>query len=260
MTKPPLTTGARTPIRVPKTAEIVADHFRKRIIRAELREGDTLPPEGQLMTTLGISRPTLREAFRILEAENLIRVMRGSRTGAQVFRPRVDSVTRYAGFVLQSEGTTVGDLYEARLAIEPYVARRLAEARSADAVARLNEQIERLNALVDAGHYVEFMIGLAQFHRVLVELGGNRTLLFLTELLQGVLERHQVEYFQRRSLDPEIQRNRSLWGLRSFRKLVALIEAGDGDGAEAHWRLHVRNANLYWADGADAEAPIELLD
>ena len=81
--------------------------------------GFRLPPEGQLMESLGISRPTLREAFRILEAEGLISVVRGSRTGAKVHQPSVDLVSRYAGYVLESRGTTVADLYQARLAIEP---------------------------------------------------------------------------------------------------------------------------------------------
>jgi len=118
--------GPITRVRVPKTSEIVADHFRSQIVRGDLQEGDYLPPEGQLMASLGISRPTLREAFRILEAESLISVVRGSRTGARVHKPSVELVSRYAGYVLESQGTTMADLYEARLAIEPHVVRRLA--------------------------------------------------------------------------------------------------------------------------------------
>ena len=71
--------GLTPRLHVPKTSEIVADKIRAQIIRGELNEGDTLPPEGQLMDSLGISRPTLREAFRILEAEGLISVVRGKR-------------------------------------------------------------------------------------------------------------------------------------------------------------------------------------
>src|SRR3546814_1378599 len=113
-------------IRVPKTSELVADQIRAQIVRGELTEGDSLPPEGALMTTLGISRPTLREAFRILEAENLISVVRGSRSGARVHQPSTELVSRYAGYVLESQGTTIADLYTARLAIEPTVVRWLA--------------------------------------------------------------------------------------------------------------------------------------
>ncbi|EIV96383.1 transcriptional regulator, partial [Frankia sp. QA3] len=59
-------------VRVPKTAELVAAHLRRQIVRGELHEGDALPPEAVLMEQFGVSRPTLREAFRVLESEALI--------------------------------------------------------------------------------------------------------------------------------------------------------------------------------------------
>src|SRR5215212_1841536 len=124
-------------IRVPKTSEIVANQIRSQIIRGELDEGDFLPPEGQLMESLGISRPTLREAFRILEAEGLISVVRGSRTGAKVHKPSAELVARYAGYVLEAQGTTIADLYQARLAIEPSVVRWLATDRDRRATVKL---------------------------------------------------------------------------------------------------------------------------
>lgn len=249
----------RQAIRVPKTAEVVADHIRRRIIRGELKEGDFLPPEGQLMATLGISRPTLRESFRILEAEMLISVVRGSRTGARVHQPRVESVSRYAGFVLAAQGTTIADIYEARLAIEPFIARRLAEHPVPGGTDRLRAEAARLTAYVEARQYVDFMIGLAEFHRLLVELGGNHTLLFLTTILQDVVAHYQVSSLTRRGMVEDVQRRRSLWGIRSFQKLIELIDAGKGDEAEAHWRLHVANANKSWLDTGDGERLVDLL-
>jgi DNA-binding FadR family transcriptional regulator len=247
-------------IRVPKTAEIVADQIRKRIIRGELNDGDFLPPEGQLMGGLNISRPTLREAFRILEAENLISIGRGSRTGARVHAPQVSSVSRYAGFVLQSEGTTIGDIFDARLAIEPFVAGSLARKRPRDAIKRLREEAERLTSLVDDARYVDFMVGIAGFHRLLVDLGGNHTLLFLYALLQGVVEKHQVEVLARSQANLSAHRHESMRGIRSFHKLIKLIEAGDVSGAEAHWRLHIVNANKVWVEAGDVNRVIEVLE
>src|SRR5256885_7189092 len=74
----------RLSVRVPKAAELVAGHVRSQIVRGELSEGDALPPESALMEQFDISRPTLREAFRILESEGLITVRRGARGGARV--------------------------------------------------------------------------------------------------------------------------------------------------------------------------------
>ncbi len=251
---------ARVPLRLPKTAEVVADRIRKRIIRGELREGDFLPPEGQLLASLGISRPTLREAFRILEAENLISVLRGSRSGAKVHQPKVETASRYAGFVLQAQGTTVADIYEARLAIEPYVARRLAEHRPADATTRLRAKTEELRIMVDEERYIDFMIALAAFHSLLVEVSGIRTLLFVTRLLQEVVARHQVRFFEVNPLPQEEQRRRCLWGIRSFEKLIDLVEKGQGERAESHWRLHIVNANASWVPKARETDLINVFD
>ena len=75
---------ANTPVRVPKMAELVAARLRRMIVRGELVEGDALPSETALMEEFAVSRPTLREAFRVLESESLINVRRGARGAGPV--------------------------------------------------------------------------------------------------------------------------------------------------------------------------------
>jgi DNA-binding FadR family transcriptional regulator len=245
--------------RIPKTAEIVANQIRRKIVRGELKEGDFLPLEGELMATFRISRPTLREAFRVLENERLITIMRGSRSGAEVHRPKVDSVSRYAGFVLQAQETTIADIYDARLAIEPFAVRRLAEAHSPETIDRLNAMVARLEEMTESARYVDFMIAIADFHRLVVELSGNRTLLFLSQMLQDVLARHQVETFKHEIMPEAEMRRQSRGGIRSFRRLIDLIVAGEASAAEAHWRLHLVNANASWVPARFRERVIDVL-
>jgi DNA-binding FadR family transcriptional regulator len=245
--------------RIPKTAEIVANQIRRKIVRGELKEGDFLPLEGELMATFRISRPTLREAFRVLENERLISIMRGSRSGAEVHRPKVASVSRYAGFVLQAQETTIADIYDARLAIEPFVVRRLAEERSPEAIERLNAMADRLEEMTEGGRYVDFMIAIADFHRLVVELSGNRTLLFLTQMLQDVVARHQVESFKHGVMPEADLRRQSRGGIRSFRRLIELIVAGEAAAAEAHWRLHLVNANASWVPARFRDRVIDVV-
>src|ERR1700733_3047025 len=135
-------TAIRTPIRIPKTAEIVADEIRRMITRGELSDGDTLQPEAQIIGNFAVSRPTVREALRILESEKLISVSRGARGGARVPTPRAEQVARYAGYVLQAGHATYADVYQARTIIEPPSARHVAETRAKDAPAILREGIE----------------------------------------------------------------------------------------------------------------------
>jgi DNA-binding FadR family transcriptional regulator len=113
-------------VRAPKTGELIATYLRRQIVRGELQPGEILPAESQLMEQFSVSRPTLREAFRILEAETLISVRRGSRGGARVVVPEASVAARYVGLLLQIKGATINDVYEARMISEPPCARLLA--------------------------------------------------------------------------------------------------------------------------------------
>ncbi len=207
------------------------------------------------MSSLGISRPTLREAFRILEAESLISVVRGSRTGANVHAPSVELVSRYAGYVLQSLDTTIADLYQARLAIEPQVVRWLATRPDRLSVRKLREETERLRVLLAAGRHDDFLEAVNEFHATLVNVTGTKTLTFMNQLLLNLLARHQADYKHRHPLEHDVQRKRLQAGLKSYEKLVDLIEGEQVEEAVAHWRLHLTNANATWA-GDDEGARI----
>jgi len=246
-------------LRVPKTSEIVADNIRAQIVRGELSEGDFLPPEGQLMDSLGISRPTLREAFRILEAEGLISVVRGSRTGAKVHKPSVDLVSRYAGYVLQLQGTTIADLYRARLAIEPTVVRWLAAKNEPETIARLRGLLAEMAELLDAENHQEFSARTEVFHHALVQESGNNTLTFMSHMLRNLAAQHQRAYNRRHPLGLAKRKKGQRAGQRSYEKLVHLIETGAVEEAVAHWRLHLNNANLTWAGDDEADRIVDSL-
>lgn len=247
-------------LRTPKTSELVADHIRGQIVRGELKEGDSLPPEGQLMTTLGISRPTLREAFRILEAENLISVVRGSRSGARVHQPSVDVAARYTGYCLQSMGTTIADLYGARQGIEPFVVRALCRMQNnTEQVATLNSHIAWMIDLNAQHKSADFVGAVSDFHHTLVGSAGNKTLSFLDRLLSDIIARHQLDYMLRNPTPADIQRKRFQAAIRSYQKLTGLIAAKEEEAAVAHWRLHLKNAHAAWAGPGEGERIVDSL-
>jgi DNA-binding FadR family transcriptional regulator len=246
-------------LRIPKTAELIADHIRKMIIRGEVKDGDFLESQGQLIDSYAVSRPIVREAFRILEAEELISIQRGSRTGARVHRPKPDVVARQAGLMLQAQGTTLADVEEARHAVEPWAARLVARRRSAQDVERLRKAVRGArDAIADAARY---SAAVTAFHQLVVELSGNRTLTLLITILRGILQLHEARLTARINETSSLQerRKRVLPALRSFEKLIGFIEAGDADGAEKHWRLHMENVGKVWADDRRSTVPIDLL-
>lgn len=246
-------------IHVPKTSELVADKIRAQIVHGELNEGDTLPPEGQLMDSLGISRPTLREAFRILEAEGLISVVRGSRTGAKVHKPSVDLVSRYAGYVLESQGTTIADLYQARLAIEPSVVRWLATDKGGAAMVKLRNLLAEMERLLDENRHEEFIDKVEVFHQSLVAATGLKTITFMSRMLLNLAGKHQREFQKRHTRSNESRQKSHRAGLRSYQKVVDLIEAGKVEEAVAHWRLHLTNANATWTSEGEGSRIVDSI-
>ncbi len=223
-------------VRVPKTAELVAAHLRRQIVRGELVEGDALPPEAVLMEQFGVSRPTLREAFRVLESEALISVRRGAHGGARVHTPNGDVAARYAALVLEHRGTTQGDLHAARAMLEPAAIRLLAEQHTDTDLAALH------TALADTDDDPTDLASLAahheRFHSLLVELAGNQTLVVLTGMLRHIIDAtlatHQVTPASVGGCGTDLDEAR-----RTHRDIVDLIAARDGDKAEDRWRRHL---------------------
>lgn len=239
----------RQAMHIPKAPQIVASRIKKLIVRGTLKEGDALPAESRLMEEFGVSRPTIREAFRILEAERLITVARGAKGGATIHAPSSSLIANYALMVLQSEGTTVAEIYQARMAFEPSAVRFVAQNAADTAPAVLRALIEEERAWLEDP--AAFAVGVARFHKALLELSGNRPLIHLWTALHEVVERHQAlaVAVHRREGSQEGSMQAAIMGLRSQEKLVELIEAGEVSLAEAHWRKHMVRANRVWVTG-----------
>jgi len=243
--------------RAPRASDLIARHLRHRIIRGLLKEGERLPPEAELIRAFKVSRPTLREAISILEAEGLISMQRGVHGGAIVHRPDWRMAARYVEFILESDKVPVTDVFLIRAIFEPVAARILAEERSADAPAILRSSIEEWRAKFSSD--LDFGIAAAHMHQKLVELTQRPTLILLSKLVLRVYERYLYvvsETIQKHASNIEGKSK----GLRAVEKLIDLIEIGDGPGAEAFWRKHMELNGQLLRKWLPAESVVDLLD
>jgi DNA-binding FadR family transcriptional regulator len=215
-------------VQIPKAAELVSRSLRNQIIRGEIDEGDALPPESVLMQQFGVSRPTLREAVRILESEQLVTVRRGAHGGATVHRPTADLASRYAAFVLQYRGTTLADVYQARVIFEPACVRMVAEHRTEADIARLRATVKTERETLTTVHDLATKAG---FHRVLVEISGNQTLILFAELLREILISAAAK--EQLILGNQVQ------AVKHHEEIIDLIERRDGAAAQEMWKAHL---------------------
>jgi DNA-binding FadR family transcriptional regulator len=231
------------PVRLPKMAELIAGALRRQIVRGELKEGDALPSESELLARFSVSRPTLREAFRVLESESLITVRRGAHGGARVQLPNIDVAARYAGLILEHRATSLADVYQARIIIEPPAVGLLAARRTDDDIARLREALEDEEA-VKGGDLRRAVRAHVRFHSLLIELAGNQTLVVLTGMIEQIIERAELGKSEPKVGTPE-REVASRRGLSAHHRVVDLIEAGGQAGAEELWRKHLTEARDY---------------
>jgi GntR family transcriptional regulator, transcriptional repressor for pyruvate dehydrogenase complex len=225
-------------VRSPKTAELVAHTLRRMIVDGKLKDGDFLPYEADLMAHFHVSRPSLREAVRVLESDRLVEVRRGSRTGARVRVPGPEVVARPAGLLLAIAGTTLTDVTTARIGIEPYAAGLLAAHGSEKSHRELLRLIEEIPGAWEAGRLAT---ASTELHHRLVELSGNATLTIIAGMLHEIFERHMTAAFKgANNRVPKAQFNRLM---RSYRRLGDLVSARKSAEAEAHWRKHMENAS-----------------
>ncbi|WP_395111034.1 FadR/GntR family transcriptional regulator [Actinomadura sp. SCN-SB] len=243
-------------VRPPKTGELVARRLRRRIVEGSLADGDYLPNEATLMEHFGVSRPTLREAFRVLESEGLIELRRGSRTGARVTVPGPEVVARPAGLLLQLAGATLGDVYQARSAIEPPAARLLAADGDEERYAALERELEHARASVT--DYEQFAIDSAHFHLRLVELSGNRTLALMAGMIHEIILRQTQASV--RAHEATGEPGDYARALRAYEKLVKLVRAGDGAAAERFWHKHLQVADQLVLRDRESTSVIDILE
>ena len=227
--------GGDRAVKVPKASALVAGELRRQIVRGAVEEGTPLPNETELMRIYEVSRPTVREALRILESEGLIAVVRGMGGGARVRRPSAGMAARYASLVLQTQGTTMEDVFAARTVIEPAAVRRLATTRDTAAIAELRRLHEAEAAIV--GDPVRFPAAAARFHEAVIELTGSKTLTLIGRVLLELVESNNRETMQR--LSARARTEAAADALREHAQVLALVEAGDAEAAERVWRRHL---------------------
>ncbi|MEE6174977.1 FadR/GntR family transcriptional regulator [Mycobacterium sp. 050134] len=243
---------------VGRAADIIARQLRRRIIRGELTEGDVLPSEADLLNQFGVSRPTLREAIRVLESESLVVVKRGSRGGIEVSVPRVEKAAHYAGLLLEYRQATTADVFAAAAAIEGPCVAMLARKRSADDLKRLREAVATERDLsADPGQLLELQ---NEFHRLVIDMAGNETLAVLSDVLRHIIELATQSYVDADGGSGPSSAASAATATRTHAKVVELIADKDAAGAEALWRKHILATSTRLRSSGVAGSVVDLLE
>ncbi len=249
-------TTTRTTTRSREKPEQIADELRALIVSGQLAEGESLGREGDLVERFGVSRPSLREALRILEAEGLITVVRGVLGGVIVHQPNERMTARTAALVLQARNVTLGDVHQARTVIEPAAVRMLASSPRRRAIEELKSLVEEQRVVLDDPE--AFGRANARFHERLVALAGNQTLGIIAEMLNEIVARAVTAVSQTKPA-ARFARHAAPWDPVAGTADRARSRSGASIDAEAHWRAHMEAVGKVMI-GQQAKSVIDLFD
>jgi DNA-binding FadR family transcriptional regulator len=157
--------------RAVKTSERVASAIVSEIVASKMKPGDRLPNEAAMVDYYRVGRGSLREALRILEIHGLVSLRSGPGGGPVIMDVDPRDVAHTFSLYLHLRGATMQELIEARLYLEPMIARMAAEANTPDNLAKLQAAIDYEGSIPDGDP--RFLVAANNFHYVLATLSGN---------------------------------------------------------------------------------------
>ncbi len=216
--------------RTEKVSEVIARQIVKDIVSSEMTPGTMLPAETQMLDRFKVGRASLREALRILEVNGLIVIKSGPGGGPIVSEPNGADFGRMAALYFEMSGATMRELVDARLIIEPIMARRAALHQDARVVQELNELVTDAER-VDLQNPDEYGRVSSDFHAAITGSSGNRIVdLFGQAIKEVFMERINGMVF------PTKDRER----IRAeHQAVIDAIAAGDADLAERLMHAHM---------------------
>ena len=220
-----------------KLADQVLERLRG-MIGTDLRPGDPLPSERDLMERFGVGRPAIREALQTLHTRGLITIVHGERSRVNHLSPGLaaEQMNEIVGLLLSREPAHLDHLKQARRLFEAGIVRIAAERAEARDVAELRDLIDEQRG--NAGDARAFVETDMRFHARIAAISGNPIVATVCEaMLRWLAEYHHA--LVRWSGKEEVT-------LAEHERIAGLIEAHDTDGAVAAMQAHLdRSETLY---------------
>jgi GntR family transcriptional repressor for pyruvate dehydrogenase complex len=224
-------------VRRVRSFDDVTQQIREAIVSGRIREGDRLPSERELCETFGVSRPTLREALRSLEAVGIIEIRPGKTGGAYAVTPAESTLGSALATLVNLRGASAQDLAEFRVSFEGENAWWAAQRAEPDDLATLRGLVAQARAAVGRpGGWEPVGTIDARWHEALARATRNGLRIGIA------LGIHEAVIRQVSVLAPTGEPYGETIP-RDLEEITAAVAARDGERARALMRTHIEEWN-----------------
>jgi DNA-binding FadR family transcriptional regulator len=215
-----------------RVSDAIARRIKKQISDGRLTAGHKLPAERDMARQFKTSRVSVREAYRSLEELGLLRIRRGAEGGAFIAKFDHEPVRRSLSLVLGLGKTSHNEVTDARVLIEPLIARLAAIRARPEDIAKLEQVL--IQEEEEVGHQgPDSGTTAGQFHRALADCSHNVPLVMIMNALADLTAESVSK------LDAKIRSRNRRRNCEWHRQILEAIRAHDGDGAYTLMLQHV---------------------
>lgn len=230
-----------SPVTVGRTSQLIANQIRSLIREGRLKAGDRLPSERELCERFLVSRVTVREALRVLEANGLVDIKVGARGGAFVSTPDSDTLGEGLADLLTLSELTAAEVTEARMVFELGIIPLIVERATKQDITDLRALVDDARRALKENRYSVEMS--AAFHTRLAASTHNRAVEMLVHSFHGPL---LMSLREARSVAPMMGHR----GTEEHAEIVDAVEARDVARATEVMRGHIeRTGNRVAPEG-----------
>jgi GntR family transcriptional repressor for pyruvate dehydrogenase complex len=215
-----------------RVSETIVRRIKKQISEGRLAAGHKLPAEREMARQYKTSRVSVREAYRSLEELGVLRIRRGADGGAFIAKVDHEPVLRSLALVLGLAKTSHKELTEARMLIEPPIARLAALRARKEDIVRLQRALEQEEKEA-AGRTGPFRPTGSQFHRLIAACARNLPLIVLMNALADLTADAAAV------LDVSLRARHRMQNCQYHRLIYDAIRQRDGEAAYSIMLEHV---------------------
>ncbi|WP_084125498.1 FadR/GntR family transcriptional regulator [Demequina sp. NBRC 110054] len=175
-------------VKTQRAYEMIVSQVEDAIADGSLKPGQHLPSEREMMENFSVSRPTVREALRVLESMGVIRSRHGDPRGPEILPPSADLLVRPVRRLVRTNNLNLADFLPVRMSIESVACSRAATLRSDEQLARMDAAIAVMQEVIDGDHTPEaFTRAEVQFHEAVWEAGHNGLVTLIGKVTQDLM-------------------------------------------------------------------------
>jgi len=211
------------PVRTVRVYERIVEQIEEAVETGVLTPGERLPSERDLMAQFGVSRSTVREALRVLQARGMIRSRPGDPHGAEVLPFSPAALHRSMTTLARVDELSLGELVQFRMVLDASANLLAARLRTDGQLAEMDAAIDRMRTAAEVG-YDEFSAADVAFHDAVARASRNKLIQICTDVVRSIV----LNLVAERIAGADDRAALMEQSIRHHEEVLAAVRAGDG--------------------------------